>query len=94
MFSIKIRERTYTIDLYKLSVADIRTLSDGKARKSKSDDEADAILARATSITIEDLRGMAYPDFRKLTRFFWECVSDPLKDEDDAKNSLSESTSA
>jgi hypothetical protein len=88
MFSLKLKSRTVTVDLYKLTVADVRDLLDVK----KKPHDGDVILSKALGMTPEELESMPYPEYRKVTKFFWQCVNDPLKDEDDAKNSQSEST--
>lgn len=75
------------IDLYALSVSDIRKLLDVKQKAH----EGDAILGKAVNLSIDELLEMSYPDYRKLTRAFWQLVNDPLKDEDEVKNSRSES---
>ncbi len=82
-------KRTVTIDLYALTLADVRGLLETK----KNDHEADAILCKAVGMSAEELRGLPFPDYRRITKAFWECVSDPLKDDDEIKNSLSESMS-
>lgn len=90
MFSKKIKSiGTVTIDLDKLTVADVRALTDKKAK----DQNGDEVIARVSGLTVEQLVNMSYPDYRRLTRFFWSCVADPLKDEDEEKNSQSASTS-
>jgi hypothetical protein len=90
MFSTKLKSgKEVTIDLYALSVADVRSLLDVK----KKHHEGDELLGKAVGMTTQELLDMPFPDYRKLTRFFWKCVSDPLKDEDEVKNSQSESTS-
>jgi hypothetical protein len=90
MFSITLKSgKEVTIDLYKLTVLEIRALLDKKAK----DHDGDEILAKAVGMSVEELTELPFPDYRKLTRYFWQCVTDPLKDEDDAKNSQSESTS-
>jgi hypothetical protein len=89
MFSLKLKSRTITVDLYKLTVQDVRDLLDVK----KKPHDGDVILSKALGMPPEDLEAMPYPEYRKVTKFFWQCVNDPLKDEDDAKNSVSESTS-
>jgi hypothetical protein len=91
MFSTKLKSgKEVTIDLYALTVQDVRSLLDVK----KKQHEGDELLGKAVGMTADELAALPFPDYRKLTRFFWQCVSDPLKDEDDAKNSQSESTSA
>lgn len=90
MFSIELKSKgTVTVDLEKLTVADIRTLTNAKTKQA----EQDRILGLAVGLSEDELTAMPYPEFRKLTRFFWQCVNDPLKDDDNAKNSQSESTS-
>jgi len=89
MFSIELKTRKVTLDLYTLSVTDIRDLLDTK-KKAR---DGDAILSKAVGMTEKELAELPYPDYRKLTKFFWLCVNDPLKDEDEIKNSQSASTS-
>lgn len=83
-------KREVSIDLYALTLTEVRSLLDSK----KKDNEGDEILCKAVGMTKDELQALPFPDYRKITKAFWECVRDPLKDEDDAKNSQSESTSA
>lgn len=80
--------KTVTIDLYALSVAEIRLLLDTKREQHKGDE----ILGKAIGMTAEELAALPYPDYRKITKEFWQFVNDPLKDEGEEKNSQSEST--
>lgn len=90
MFSIELKSKgKVTVDLYSLTVSDVRSLLDTK----KKQHEGDEILGKAVGMTSEELAALPFPDYRKLTRFFWMCVNDPLKDDDDEKNSQSESIS-
>lgn len=87
MFKILLKSKgEIEINLYNLSVGDVRSLLDTK----KKQHEGDEILGKAVGMTAEELADLSYPDYRKLTKFFWECVNDPLKDEEE-KNSQSES---
>lgn len=89
MFSIELKSKgKVTLDLYALTVSEIRTIADTKKTR-----EGDEILAKAVGMKVKELEEMPYPDYRKLTRFFWQCVTNPLKDEDEEKNSQSESIS-
>lgn len=89
MFSIDLKSKgTVEIDLYSLSVTDIRSLLDTK----KKQHEGDEVLGKAVGMTAEQLAELPYPDYRKLTKYFWQCVNDPFKDEENEKNSLSESS--
>jgi hypothetical protein len=89
MFSTKLKSgKEVKIDLYALSVADVRSLLDVK----KKQHEGDELLGKAVGMTAEELAALPFPDYRKITRVFWQCISDPLKDEDEEKNSVSEST--
>ena len=91
MFSTKLKSgKEITVDLYNLTVSDVRALLDVK----KKQHEGDELLGKAVGMTAEELAELPFPDYRKLTRFFWQCVTDPLKDEDEVKNSQSESISA
>ena len=80
--------KTITIDLYALTVAEIRSLLDTKREQHKGDE----ILGKAVGMTAEELASLPYPDYRKITKVFWQLVNDPLKDEGEEKNSQSEST--
>ena len=88
MFTVKLKSREVTIDLYKLSVQDVRDLLDTK----KKAHDGDVTLSKAVDMTVQEIEALPYPEYRKLTRFFWKCINDPLKDEDEEKNSPSEST--
>jgi len=91
MFSIDLKKTgTVTVDLDNLTVLDVRNLLDVK-KKSR---EGDEILGKAVGMSADEIGEMPYPEYRKLIRFFWDCVNDPLKNEDNEKNSLSESGSA
>jgi hypothetical protein len=86
---VKLKDkRELSIDLYALTLLEVRQLLDTK----KKDNEGDDILCKAVGLTKEELQALPFPDYRKITKAFWECVRDPLKDEDDEKNSQSEST--
>ena len=90
MFSIELKSKgKISLDLYKLTVEDVRIISDSKTKPR----EGDEVLAKTINLTVDEIRGLPFPEYRKLTRFFWQCINDPLKDEEDAKNSVSESTS-
>jgi hypothetical protein len=58
------------------------------------DHEGDDVIGKTIGMSADQLADLPYPDYRKITQAFWECVRDPLKDGDEEKNSLSESTSA
>jgi len=87
---IKLSDGTeFEIDLYKLTVSEVRTLLDNK----KKEDDGDAILAKAVGMTAKQIASLPFPDYRKITRAFWQAIRNPLADEETEKNSLSESTS-
>ena len=86
MFSIELKSRKVTIDLDAITVAEVRALTEKK-------DNGDEVLAKASGLTVEELTALPFRDYRKLIKFFWACLTDPLKDDDDAKNSQSESIS-
>lgn len=87
---VKIKDgKEFSIDLYALTLAEVRSLLEPK----KKDSEGDDILCKAVGLTKDELQALPFPDYRKITKAFWECVRDPLKDEGTEKNSQSESTS-
>jgi len=92
MFSIELKKTgTVTIDLDNLTVLDVRSLLDVK----KNARDGDETLSKAVSLSADEMGAMPYTEYRKLTKFFWQCVNDPLKNEDNnVKNSHSESGSA
>ena len=73
--------------MYALTVADVRTIANIKAK----DHEGDAILCRTVGMSESELLALPFPDYRKIVRRFWELVRDPLQDEGEQKNSQSES---
>jgi hypothetical protein len=89
---VKLKNKTeVTIDLYALSVAEVRELVDVK----KKDHEGDDILGKAVGMSVAEIQALPFPDYRKVTRAFWKCVRDPFIDgDDDEKNLPSESTLA
>lgn len=89
---VKLKDKTeIKVDLYALTVGEVRDLLEGK--KEKGFDKEDEVIAKAAGITVEQLRALPFPSYRKVVRAFWDCLRDPLKDEDEeTKNSVSEST--
>lgn len=90
MFEVKLKNgKSVTIDLYKLSALEVRSMLD----REQTAEDGDEILAKALGMSAQELTALPYPDYRRITRHFWKFVSNPLEDEDAEKNSQSESTS-
>ena len=90
MIQVKLKGgKEITIDLYALETADVRAL----LNKETSEYDSDVILSKAVGLSVDELAKLPFPDYRKITKKFWEYIRYPLNDEDDVKNSQSASTS-
>jgi hypothetical protein len=74
--SIKLGDLEVTIDLNKITIKEFRSLFD----KEQSDDEGDKILAKACGLNAEQVSNLPYPDYRRLSKAFFEAVKEPEKD--------------
>ena len=81
--------KVVSVDLYAITVSEIRTLLEPKKKQHEGDD----ILGKACGMSADELSALPFPDYRKISRLFWQCVNDPLKDEDNEKNLQSVSIS-
>lgn len=91
---VTLKDKTeITVDLYLISIADVRSLLEGKKNKDDKYSFEDTIIAQAAGITADQLKALPFPDYRKIVKVFWDCIRDPLKDEETEKNLASESTS-
>jgi len=68
--------REITIDLYKITISEWRSLLDPK---QKSEDEY-ALLAKVAGLKPKDVADLPYPDFRLLGKRVAEKASSPLSD--------------
>ena len=86
MADVKLSDgREITFDLYKVSLREFRAL----LNPERPDDEGDELLGRCSGLSAEEIGDLPYPDFRKLTRAFYNRARNPLAD----PNSVSESIS-
>ena len=91
---VTLKDKTkVTIDLYALSIGEVRSILDGKKDKADPYSKEDEIIAKAAGLNVEKLQALPFPDYRKVIRAFWDCIRDPLKDDGEEKNSVSVSTS-
>jgi hypothetical protein len=91
---VTLKDKTeLNIDLYALTVGDVRSLLEGKTDKGDKYSREDEIIAKAAGITAEALKALPFPDYRKIIKVFWDCVRDPLRDNGEEKNLVSESIS-
>lgn len=69
----------------------LMTISEYRALFDKKQDqtEEDVIMARVAGLALEDYRQLSYPDWRRLTKRFFEVAMRPIDD----PNSRSASTS-
>lgn len=68
--------REVNFDLYQITQNELRSLFD----PDQSDKEGDMIYAKCCDLTVEELGSLPVPDFRKLTKTFFEKVREPLAD--------------
>lgn len=88
MFELTLKSGTYHLNLDAITTEDVRKASNPKTKV----EDSDAILAKALNIKPAEIEKLPYREYRRLVRWFWKCVSDPLADEDTEKNLQSEST--
>ena len=60
--------REIRFDMRKISLREYRQLFD----RTQPAEEEDAVLARVAGLTVEEYRGLALPDWRRLTVAFFE----------------------
>ena len=91
---IKLKDKSIiTIDMYSITVSEVRSILDSKKEKADPFGQEDTVISKACGISVERLRELPFPDYRKIIKAFWDCIRDPLKDEGEEKNSVSESIS-
>jgi len=78
--------RELTVDLTKISIREYRRLF----KDETTPDEEDVLLAPCFGLTLEEFEALPYPDYKRVTKAFFERARDPLAD----PNSVSASTSA
>lgn len=68
--------REVIIDLYQITIAEYRSLFDPK----QPDIEGDAILAKCCGMTVEEVANLPQPDYRALSKIFFQKAREPLAD--------------
>ncbi len=66
----------WTIDLEKVSIREFRNFAKGTMLA----EEDDAILAKATGMTVEEIGNLPQPVYRRLLRDFFQAAQEPLAD--------------
>jgi len=79
--------RELTIDLYRVTMAEWRSLFDPKQAQA----EEDAIVARILGIEADALRSLPFPDFRKAMKAVLDVGSGPLDDPNSQSASIEDS---
>ena len=77
--------RELTVDLTKITISQYRHLF----KNETTPEEEDALLAPCFGITVEEFETLPYPDYKRITKAFFDQARDPLAD----PNSQSASTS-
>lgn len=76
MADVTIKDEEITIDLEQLTIAEYRKFAQG----SMLDDQDDELLARVTGKTVDWVRGLSQPSYRRLLAAFFRKARDPLSD--------------
>jgi hypothetical protein len=79
--------RGLTGDLTKISIKQYRRVLD----KDQPQDEEDEFIGMVFGLTKDEVQALSYPDYRRVTRCFFQMAMAPL-DDGDKKNSESVST--
>lgn len=74
-----------TVDLNRITIREYRSLFD----PAQAREDEDAIIAKAFGVTVEEMLDLSQPEYRRLTKIFFEKAREPLDD----PNSQSGSTS-
>lgn len=85
---------TLEMDMYAVSVGEIREILEVKKSKDDPYSKEDAVIGKTVGMTAEEIQALPYPNYRKIVTAFWKAMREPLADDGDEKNSVSESTSA
>ena len=89
--NVKLKDgREIQFDLYAITVLEVRALS--APPKKGRDDTGDESISKVTGLTVEELQALPFPDYRKITKELWKLLLNPLADDGEQKNSVSEST--
>ena len=78
--------RVLTVDLTKITIAQYRVLF----KQETTPEQEDELLAPCFGLKLEEFEALPYPDYKRVTKAFFERARDPLSD----PNSVSASTSA
>lgn len=76
--------REITFDLNAISITEYRSVFDPAA----NNDVSDAVVAKASCLTVEEVRALSLVDYHRLAKAFFGRAADPLSD----PNSQSAST--
>ncbi len=66
----------WTIDLEQVTIREFRNFAKGNLLS----EEDDAILAKATGMTVEEIGNLPQPTYRRLLRDFFQTAQEPLND--------------
>lgn len=83
---------TLEMDMYAVSVGEIREILEVKKSKDDPYSKEDAVIGKTVGMTAEEIQALPYPKYRKIVTAFWTAMRDPLQDDGEEKNSVSEST--
>lgn len=67
--------REITFDLDKITIKEYRALFE-----TSQDEEDYATIAKASGLNPDDVAGLSYSDWRRLTRAFFKKAAEPLED--------------
>jgi len=77
MADVKLSDgREVEFDLDKITISEYRSLFD----ITQADDEADKVYAKCCNLPAKEIGALSFPDFRRLTKGFFEKSREPLAD--------------
>lgn len=85
---------TLEMDMYAVSVGEIRAILEVKKSKDDQYGKEDEVVGKTVGMTAVEIQALPYPKYRKIVNAFWAAMRDPLQDDGEEKNSVSGSISA
>lgn len=76
MADVTLKDREIVIDLEKITIKEFRSLFDDK----QADEVGDQILARVCGLTVDEISGLSFTEYKRLTKAFFRKAREPLAD--------------
>jgi hypothetical protein len=76
MADVTLKDREIVIDLEKITIKEFRSLFD----ENQSDEIGDQILSRVCGLTVDEIAGLSFTEYKRLTKAFFRKAREPLAD--------------